>query len=87
MLFGVLSSICFMISGFPQMLMSIRNGNAQGVSFLFLLTWALGDIFLILYACISLGFAVPILVNAGFGLGCLIVIFRYYFWPRESVKA
>jgi uncharacterized protein with PQ loop repeat len=83
-IFGYISSFFFMFCAVPQMLYSIRVGNTKGMSSWFLWSWLLGDITLIIYACICLNFAIPILINAVFSTACLLVIFKYLYWPRKE---
>lgn len=85
-IFGYLSSFCFIVCGIPQAIICFRTGKAFGLSHIFLWAWTLGEVFLALYACLSLNFDIPLLLNAAFNAICLLIIFKYLYWPRKETK-
>jgi uncharacterized protein with PQ loop repeat len=79
---GYLSSIFFAVCGLPQTIECFKNGHSRGLNIWFLISWTLGEIFLVFYACV-LNFAIPLFINAGMNLICLAVMLWYYWFPRE----
>lgn len=81
-LFGFISTVCLALCGIPQAYECFKTGNAKGLSVLFLFFWFVGEIFLIPYS-IYLDWAIPILINASINLIIVIIIFKYYYFPRK----
>lgn len=78
---GWIGAVCFALCAVPQMVTTIRLGNAEGISGLFLLLWTSGEVAMIIYVLGSS--ADPILLfNYLFNLICLSVIIKYKVRPR-----
>lgn len=70
---GLIGSICFAISSWPQAYYSTKNRTAKGVKWSFLFLWLFGSIFCTIYA---IGYQRYILLPNYIcgGLGTLIVL-------------
>ncbi|KAJ4480156.1 PQ loop repeat-domain-containing protein [Lentinula aciculospora] len=51
--FGTLGTVCWMVQLFPQIYKSYREKNSVGLSELMILSWALGGVFLGIYAVVQ----------------------------------
>jgi uncharacterized protein with PQ loop repeat len=79
--FGWLSSLMFGFCGLPQAYKSYKDGNSDGISWMFAIMWFLGEIFAIIYVLpMKDG---PLLVNYGINLLFLCIILWYKFFPRK----
>ena len=67
---GWLSTLCFTIAGLPQVIKTIKEGHARGISTGFLFFWYLGNVTGAVYsiACrnvpLSIGFVVTVLFGS-----------------------
>lgn len=81
---GWLASFCFAICALPQARLSYKQGHSRGVSPSFMWLWFSGEILMMLYVPLKLGWDWPIMfnliTNALFGL----VILRYMYFPRSE---
>ena len=57
---GWLSTFCFTIAGFPQVLKTIKEGHARGISTGFLFFWFMGNVTGAIYAVSSGSFPLAI---------------------------
>jgi Flp pilus assembly protein TadB len=80
--FGWLSTIFLATCGIPMLYKAYKDGNADGVSALFLLMWILGEIFGLIY--VTWLWSLPLIANYLFNLILTIMIARYKFWPRRK---
>jgi uncharacterized protein with PQ loop repeat len=77
---GWIGSLFFAICGVPQAYMSYKNKNSDGMSWLFLIFWSLGNIFT--FAYVILTEQIPLIANYMFNFLILLVIIRYKIkWP------
>ena len=85
---GWFSSICFAVCGVPQAILSFRQKHSDGVSWLFLILWILGEISGSVYA-IDIG-AYPLLLNyvVSFVCACVIVYYKIFSYvsPDAIIK-
>lgn len=81
---GWISSFCFMFSATTQAYHCYYYGNGRGLSPLFLGLWFTAEITRLTYITIAIGLVWPVLTNHIVDLGCLLVILRYKYFPREE---
>jgi uncharacterized protein with PQ loop repeat len=62
-LIGWIAAVCFAICGLPQTIKCIREKNANGLSWGFLILWLLGEILMLTYVVIRLDTNAPMLFN------------------------
>jgi uncharacterized protein with PQ loop repeat len=68
--------------GLPQAWKSFKDGNSDGISWMFILMWGLGELFGLVYI-ISLG-AIPLILNYTLNLALVSVIFWFKIYPRKN---
>ena len=81
---GYTGAILLAICAFPQFIMSIMQGNSNGLSYLFLLSWFFGDLLLLTYVYDTVGASGPLFYNYAANAIFLTVILYYRFCPRRS---
>lgn len=77
---GIIGAIGFATCAIPQAWQTIRDGHARGLSHGFLLLWAVGEIFTIVYIWPKQDWI--LLGNYFFNSLCLLVMMRYKYMPR-----
>jgi uncharacterized protein with PQ loop repeat len=77
---GWVGSICFSICAVPQAYSSIKQGHSNGISWLFLILWFIGEVCTIIYVLPKLDY--PLLLNYTGNMLCLLVMIRYKLSPR-----
>lgn len=80
---GWLGAFFFSVCALPQAFKTFKDGHADGVSFLFLFLWFLGEFFMVLYTLLVLQADAPLLVNYALNMMCLFVILKYKVSPRR----
>lgn len=78
---GMLLAVC----GLPQAVLSYRSGNSDGISWMFLWAWFIGEVFLLVHVWNLYGLnwlAAPLLVNYALNVVLVGVILRYKIWTR-----
>jgi len=86
---GWLASICFAMCAAPQAILSYRQGHSKGISKTFLFLWLMGELLMMIYVPLSLGWDGPIMVNLIVNTAFILVILKYMYFPRrknESIK-
>jgi len=68
-----IGAICFALCALPQVVACVKQGHAKGLDPIFLGLWTLGEALLL----IAYYQHPPLVLNYGFNLLCLIVIWRY----------
>jgi hypothetical protein len=68
--------------GIPQVQQCIRQGNADGLSPLFLFLWLGGEVCYVIATLQEFGWVGWLLTNYVINIVCLAFIIRYKFWPR-----
>ena len=81
---GWIGSLCFAFCGVPQLVKCLKQGNAYGVSGLFLLLWLLGEIFFTGATLLEFGVVWWLLFNYILNTICILIIGHYYFFPRTN---
>jgi uncharacterized protein with PQ loop repeat len=79
---GYIGSICLAICGFPQCLLSIKQGHSEGISLNFLILWTLGELFTLLYIVPKKD--LPLIVNYSANLVFLGIIWKYKCFPVKK---
>lgn len=82
--FGWISSICLGICALPQAIKCYRQGHAEGIDYMFLGLWTLGEIAGIIYV-IYIN-SLPLIVNYSFNLVLLSIIIKYILYPRRGTE-
>jgi uncharacterized protein with PQ loop repeat len=80
---GYSGAILLAICALPQMIMSIIDGHANGVSHLFLLSWYIGEILMLVFCLETIGFGGPLVYNYIANVIMLSVIVKYKYIPRN----
>ena len=70
---GLIGSVCFALSSWPQACLSLRTKTAKGIQWSFLWLWVFGSFFCTVYA-VSMGKLVLLPNYVVGGLGALIVL-------------
>lgn len=79
---GWISTVLLGACGIPLAIASIRSGNSEGISRLFLWTWLGGEILGLVYA--SHLRSMPLLANYWFNSLLISIVLYYSYYPRES---
>ena len=80
---GYVGAILLAVCAFPQMLMSIKDGNSFGLSSGFLLSWYIGEILMLAFTVTTIGTSGPLFYNFLANTVMLTVIVKYKYWPRR----
>ena len=80
---GWIGSVCFALCGVPQAVACYRQGHAKGISTIFLLLWASGEVLYIIAVFMEFGFVAWMMANYFTNLVSISVIIRYRFWARR----
>ena len=80
---GWIGSLAFTLCAFPQTVQCWRQGHAKGFSPIFLVIWLMGGVCMMIAVPLQYGW-VPWLMMSYIGNTlCVIIILRYYLFPRE----
>lgn len=79
---GWLGSLCLAICAIPQAWMSFRDKHSEGISWSFLLLWAFGELFALVYVYDKLD--LPLLLNYATNILVLGVILYYKIKPQTK---
>jgi len=80
---GWLGTISLAICGFPQMIKSVKDGHATGISLSFIMLWLVGEILCTIYVTYK-DFDIIQLCNYIFNIFVISIIFEYKIFPREK---
>jgi len=78
---GWCGSILLAFCGAPQAFLSYRQGHSRGISWIFLISWLLGELLTLIYI-LSLGNK-PLLINYCFNVAFILIILYYKIWTRD----
>ena len=78
---GWIGAIAFGACGMPQAIKTYRDGNAEGLDFIFLALWTVGEI-CTLYAVLLDAPRPYLIANYLANLVFLGIMWRYKIWPR-----
>ena len=81
---GYMGAILLAICALPQAIMSIKNGHSNGLSYVFLWCWYLGELLLLQHVMATLGTDGPLFWNYLINSLLLSIIVYYKYWPREK---
>ena len=79
---GWLGAIILAISSLPQMIKTVRDGHASGLSWIFLLLWFVGEVMCLVYVAPDHNY--PLIANYLINLVILSVIGYYKIFPQFS---
>lgn len=82
---GWIGGITLALSSIPQLLRTIRDGHADGLSGVFIASWLIGEVLSLVYVAPTLNW--PIIANYSINLLILLGIVYYKVWPRSSRKS
>lgn len=85
--FGWVGGILLAVCGFPQALASWRQGHSRGIDWMFLWSWFIGEVLLLVHVVNLYGLnwlAAPLWVNYSFNVLLVGVIIRYKLWERHA---
>jgi uncharacterized protein with PQ loop repeat len=74
---GYSGALLLAVCALPQMIMSIRQGHARGISHLFLLSWYVGELLMLAFCVATIGIGGPLFWNYLANTLMLSVIVRY----------
>lgn len=83
-LIGWFSTGCFTVAGFPQVVKTVREGHADGVSTGFLIFWFLGNLLGSIYAFLAGSYPLAIGFTTSVFFGS--IIWRYKLWRRHAAR-
>lgn len=78
--FGYTASILLTVCALPQLVKTVKDGNAHGLSIYFVVTWFAGMISQLLFA-VSIK-QLPLILNAGITCIVVAVILYYKIFPK-----
>jgi uncharacterized protein with PQ loop repeat len=78
---GLIGSILFAICAIPQAIECIKSGHSRGLNWFFLIAWAFGEIFTVIYVWPKQDWI--LLGNYFFNSGCVAVMLYYKIWERK----
>ena len=79
---GWIGSLFFAACGLPQAIKSYRDGHSDGLAWLFLVGWFLGEVFYIGGTLLKFGWIDWMMFNYILNTSCLLVIFYFKVRPR-----
>lgn len=79
---GWFGAACFSLCALPQVTLVLQQGHAEGLSPWFILLWAGGEVCMIAYVILTVGWDGPLLTNYIFNFACVLVLAKYRFWPK-----
>jgi len=84
-LLAKVGAVCFAACAVPQAVLSMRNKNSEGMSYLFLWLWFAGEAMTIVYVLASVkGNIAPLMFNYLINFSCLLVILYYKHFPKRG---
>lgn len=81
---GIVGTAALAIGGIPQLIKSIREGHANGLSGGTLLCWLLGFACLLPYVFIEHGEDWVLCSNYSVNFVITLIIARYRYWPKMA---
>jgi uncharacterized protein with PQ loop repeat len=81
---GWLGSLCFAVCALPQVIQTVKEKNADGISHGLFWLWFFGEIFTIIYVWFD-KYSLPLIVNYVFNL-ILLSIIGYYKYLYGKVR-
>ena len=81
---GWLGSICLAVCGIPQAWQSYKDKNSDGISWGFVILWAFGEVFALVYVYDKLD--LPLLLNYATNILILGVILYYKVKPQNKLE-
>lgn len=79
---GWIGHMLFAVSAVPQAYLSFKQGHSRGISRGLLTMWFGGEAIAIIYGIYE-SVPTPLMVNYIINFLCLLVIIRYYIWPKQ----
>jgi len=80
---GYIGAICFALCAIPQAYMCYKDKHAHGLSMMSLMLWFWGEVFMILYTAVTIGYLNPLMLNYASSVLFLLIIIRYKLWPLK----
>lgn len=80
---GWVGNILFAACGIPQVIKCYRDGNADGLSWIFLLMWLVGEIFTASFVW-NTSRQPQLMFNYIFNTTCLLIILKYKLFPIKK---
>jgi hypothetical protein len=84
-LIGMAGAIVLTIGGVPLALKAIKNG-VDTTDRTFLVSWLVGEVLLLLYVLLDIGFNLPLFSGYAFDILLAVVTIRYNLWPRVEIR-
>jgi len=74
-LIGLIGSLCFAFSSWPQAYLSLKNKSARGIKWSFILLWLSGSFFSTIYAVALCKYVLlPNYICGGLGTGIILIV-------------
>lgn len=80
---GYIGAALLAICALPQAIMSVRFGNSDGLSHMFLWSWFLGELLMLYFVAMTLGPRGPLFLNYLANSFLLAIIVYYRYKPRR----
>lgn len=81
---GWLGSLCFALCAAPQAYQCYKQKHASGVNSAFIWLWFIGEICMIIYTPMTLGWDWPIMTNYIVNIIFICIILRYIYFPKQK---
>jgi len=81
---GLVGSLLLCFCGLPEVWKAFKNKNANGLTTLFVVLWALGEVFTLTYVIIEHPKDIPLLLNYIFS-GIVISIIFFYKFKEKTI--
>lgn len=81
---GWIGCILFAICGIPQAYKCFKQKHANGLAWLTLLTWFLGEVLTLTYIFLKPTLDIPLVFNYVFNLCSLLIIFYYKIYGKNA---
>jgi uncharacterized protein with PQ loop repeat len=81
---GWIAGFLFAFCGAPQAYKSYKEGHSDGISWIFIGMWLVGEILMQIYVILKHGFDMPLLVNYWVNTIFSAIILYYKIKPREE---
>lgn len=80
---GYIGAGLLALCALPQMIMTLKDGHARGISSLFLLSWYIGEILMFYFLVMTSNERGPLFYNYLINVIMLTVIVKYKYWERK----
>ena len=86
---GYIGAFCLSVCTIPQAIKCFFEKHAHGLSWMFLILWLVGEIAMMYFTVVTVGWFNPLIFNYVGNMILLVLILKYKIWPqvgKEDVK-